>query len=340
MLNFGLRHFVRRGIPLIGLSLLMCLAILVVAPLSKSQSQKPLQVTPPRRSKKAASGSPRADGLRIEVNVVLVPVVVTDAMNRPIEGLEKENFILSENDERREIEYFSTEDAPISVGLLLDLSGSMKDKFTAEREAVTEFFRNANSQDDYFVITFSNRPKVLTQATQSIDAIQSSLETAMPTGKTAMLDAISIAMNRMRSARYDRRALLIVSDGGDNSSRISFRNVKRLVRDSDVDVYAIGLFDTALFKTFEELMGKSWLGEITDATGGRTLTIDSSTKIPEAAATISRLLRYQYVLGYRPNNAQPDGKRRRIKVQTINPSSERAQLQAHYKRGYVVPKED
>src|SRR5712671_818770 len=242
MLNFGLRHFVRRGIPLIGLSLLMCLAILVVAPLSKSQSQNPLQVTPPRKSKKAASGSPRADGLRIDVNVVLVPVVVTDAMNRPIEGLEKENFILSENDERREIEYFSTEDAPISVGLLLDLSGSMKDKFTAEREAVTEFFRNANSQDDYFVITFSNRPKVLTQATQSIDAIQSSLETAMPTGKTAMLDAISIAMNRMRSARYDRRALLIVSDGGDNSSRISFRNVKRLVRDSDVDVYAIGLF--------------------------------------------------------------------------------------------------
>jgi Ca-activated chloride channel family protein len=107
-----------------------------------------------------------------------------------------------------------------------------------------------------------------------------------------------------------------------------------------VDVYAIGLFDTGFFKSFEELMGKTWLNEITDATGGRTIKIDSSTKIPETAATISRLLRNQYVLGYRPNNARPDGKRRRIKVQTINASSERTQLQAHYKTGYVVPKED
>jgi len=274
------------------------------------------------------------------VNVVLVPVVVTDAMNRPIVGLEKKNFILSENDEQREIEYFSTEDSPISVGLLLDLSGSMKDKFNAEREAVTEFFRNANPQDDYFVITFSSRPKLLSVGTQSIDEIQSSLGTAIPDGKTAMLDAISIAMTRMRSAKYKRRALLIVSDGGDNSSRISFRNIKRLVRDSDVDVYAIGLFDTAFFKTFEELMGKTWLNEITDETGGRTIKVDSFKKIPETAATISRLLRNEYVLGYRPNNALPDGKRRRIKVQTINPSSQRTQLQAHYKRGYVVPKED
>lgn len=274
------------------------------------------------------------------MNVVLVPVVVTDAMNRPIVGLEKKNFILSENDEQREIEYFSTEDSPISVGLLLDLSGSMKDKFNAEREAVTEFFRNANPQDDYFVITFSSRPKLLSVGTQSIDEIQSSLGTAIPDGKTAMLDAISIAMTRMRSAKYKRRALLIVSDGGDNSSRISFRNIKRLVRDSDVDVYAIGLFDTAFFKTFEELMGKTWLNEITDETGGRTIKVDSFKKIPETAATISRLLRNEYVLGYRPNNALPDGKRRRIKVQTINPSSQRTQLQAHYKRGYVVPKED
>src|SRR5579872_611848 len=340
MINFGLRHFVRRGIPLIGLSSLMCLATLFLAPLSKSQSGRPLQAAPPRKSKKAASGKTSADALRVDVNVVLVPVVVTDAMNRPIVGLEKKNFILSENDEQREIEYFSTEDSPISVGLLLDLSGSMKDKFNAEREAVTEFFRNANPQDDYFVITFSSRPKLLSVGTQSIDEIQSSLGTAIPDGKTAMLDAISIAMTRMRSAKYKRRALLIVSDGGDNSSRISFRNIKRLVRDSDVDVYAIGLFDTAFFKTFEELMGKTWLNEITDETGGRTIKVDSFKKIPETAATISRLLRNEYVLGYRPNNALPDGKRRRIKVQTINPSSQRTQLQAHYKRGYVVPKED
>src|ERR1700704_3255564 len=150
MLIFCLRHIVRRGVPFIGLSSLVCVAILLFVPLSKSQSGRPLQGRSPGKSKKAISATLRTDALRVDVNVVLVPVVVTDAMNRPIAGLEKENFILSENNEQREIEYFSTEDAPISVGLLLDLSGSMKDKFTAEREAVTEFFRNANSQDDYF----------------------------------------------------------------------------------------------------------------------------------------------------------------------------------------------
>src|SRR3982074_153684 len=280
-----------------------------------------------------ASADTRVKPLRVNVNLVLVPVEVTDAMNHPITGLEKRNFVLFDNDEEQEIQYFYTEDSPISVGLLLDLSKSMANKFDAERSAVSEFFKNANSQDDYFVVTFSNHPEMLTEVTQSIGTMQSKLAAAIPNGSTAMLDAISLAMTRMHSAKYKRRALLIISDGGDNNSHHKYREIKSLVRDSDVEVYAIGLFDTSFFNTFEESIGKKWLSGITDATGGRTITVDSIDKMADAATTISRELRSQYVLGYRPSNALSDGKRRQIKVHVINSSASTVQLQAYYKRG-------
>jgi len=265
--------------------------------------------------------------------------MVTDAMNHPVTGLEKKNFVLSENDEQKEIQYFSTEDSPISVGLLVDVSKSMTDKVDAEREAISEFFKNANSEDDYFVVAFSSHPEMLTEVTQSIGTIQAKLGAVVPNGSTAMLDAISVAMTRMRSAKYKRRALLIISDGGDNNSHHKYREIKSLVRDSDVEVYAIGLFDTTFFKTYEEFMGKKWLSEITDATGGRTVTVDNVSKMGEAAAAISTEMRSQYVLGYRPSQVESDGKRRQIKVQVINPPMRDVQLQAYYKRGYVIPKE-
>lgn len=339
MVNIGSGSRVRYWLPLIGSSLLLCLATLAFTQSSESQSAGPSHPAPSSKSEQAGSGTTTAKPLHSNVNVVLVPVVVSDAMNHPITGLEKQNFVLTENDEEREIEYFSTEDSPISVGLLVDLSKSMTDKVDAEREAITEFFKSANSQDDYFVVAFSSHPEMLTEVTQSIGTIQTKLGQAIPNGSTAMLDAISLAMTRMRSAKYKRRALLIISDGGDNNSHHKFREIKNLVRDSDVEVYAIGLFDTTLFKTFEEYMGKKWLSEITDATGGRTITVDSLAKMGEAAATISTEIRYQYVLGYRPGTVATDGKRRQIKVRVINPPTVDAQLQANYKRGYVVPKE-
>lgn len=331
-LRVGLCSF-RRSLPVI-----LCLLALSFCTPAHSQITGPIAVSPRTPPREPDSAGAPVKPLRVDVNVVLVPVVVTDPMNHPITGLQKENFTLYENDEQREIEYFYTEDSPISVGLLLDLSKSMTEKFGSERQAVSEFFKNANAQDDYFVVTFASHPELLTEATQSIGTIEERLASATPNGSTAMLDAISMAMKRMRSAQYKRRALLIISDGGDNNSHQRFRDIKRLVRDSDVEVYAIGLFDTSFFKTFEEFMGKQWLSEITDATGGRTLTVDNVMKMPEAAAAISRELRNQYVLGYRAGNVVSDGKRRQIKVRVHNPTPGTAQLQASYKRGYLVPK--
>lgn len=339
MVNLGFGSRICSWLPFVGSSLSLCLVTLAITPLLHSQSDGPLRVPARDSSAEATPGEPQLKPLRVHVNVVLVPVVVADAMNHPIMGLEKQNFVLSDNDEQQEIQYFSAEDSPISVGLLVDVSKSMTDKVDAEREAVSEFFKNANQEDDYFVVAFSSQPEMLTDVTQSIGTIEAKLGTVVPNGSTAMLDAISTAMTRLRSAKHKRRALLIISDGGDNSSHHKYREIKSLVRDSDVEVYAIGLFDTAFFKTYEEFMGKKWLSEITDATGGRTVTVDNVSKMGEAAAAISTEMRSQYVLGYRPSNVLTDGKRRQIKVRVINPSTRDAQMQAYYKRGYVIPKE-
>jgi len=268
----------------------------------------------------------------------MVPVMVTDAMNRPVISLEKQDFALYEEDKPQQIRYFSAEEAPISIAVLFDVSKSMSDKIDTERAAIVEFFNNANPDDEYFPITFSDRPRLLANSTKSIDDVEKKLIAVEPGGPTAMLDAIYLAEATLRSARYKRRAIVIFSDGGDNASHYTMREIKRLVRESDVQIYAVGLFETFFFNTIEERLGKKWLSEITDVTGGRTITVDNRAKVPEAAATVSRELRTQYVLGYRPALARPSGggKWRKIKVRvtalaTHNP------LQAYYKKGYMAP---
>ena len=278
---------------------------------------------------------PRAQPLRADVDVVLVPVTVTDPMNRPVLGLKKQDFSVYEDKARQQVQYFSAEEGPISVGLLLDTSKSMANKFVTERAAAEEFFKNANPQDDYFVITFADRPRLLTASIQSMEDMQETLTSDTPDGHTALLDAIYLAIARMRTARYERRALLIISDGADNHSRYGLKEVRRLVEEANVDVYAIGIFDSMLFRSFEELMGKHWLGEITDVTGGQTVAAASLDKVPELAAALSRQMRNQYVLGYRPQKINGDGKWRKIKVQVAPPPGA-SRVQAHYKKGYMA----
>src|SRR6516164_848507 len=212
--------------------------------------------------------------IRKDVDLVLVPVTVTDPMNRLVTGLEKENFALTDNGQPQEIKHFSSEDAPISLGVIFDVSGSMANKIDKSRDAVVEFFRTANPQDEFFLITFSEKPEVLADFTTSIEDIQSKLIYATPKGRTALLDAIYLGMNRMRKAKYEKKALLIISDGGDNHSRYTESEIKSMVREADVQIYAIGLYDRD-FKTPEEREGPQLLTEISDVTGGRTFAIGS-----------------------------------------------------------------
>jgi Ca-activated chloride channel family protein len=280
--------------------------------------------------------STRTVAVRMSVDLVLIPVTVTDALNHPQTNLTRGNFKIYEGDRPEEIRYFSQEDSPISVGLLLDVSKSMQDKIDSERAAVEQFFRNANPQDDYFVITFNGRPRVLSDVTQSTNGIETELGLVEPSGPTALLDAVYLGISKLRNAKYSRRALVIISDGGDNSSRYKFREIKSIAAESDVMLYAIGIFDSTPFKSFEETMGRRWLSAMTDVTGGRTSTIKSTAKLPEQCALLSRELRSQYLLGYEPRDRKSDGKWHKIKV-VVSGLSESGQLHSYYRKGYFTP---
>lgn len=273
--------------------------------------------------------------LRVSADLVLVPITVTDTLNHPQTNLSRENFTVYEGEQAQEIRYFSSEDSPISVGLLLDISRSMQDKIDTERAAVSQFFENANPQDDYFVITFNNQPRVLSDVTQSTTGIENELGLVQPTGSTALLDAVYLGISKLRKARYSRRALVIISDGGDNASRYKLREIRNLISESDVMVYAIGLFTSGPFKSFEEVMGKRWLSTMTDITGGRTTTVESLAKLPEECAFLSRELRSQYVLGYRPHAVVSDGRWHKIKI-TVTKSSDGEQFRPYYRKGYYA----
>jgi len=275
--------------------------------------------------------------LRKNVDLVLVPVTIRDGMDRFVAGLDKDRFLLAENGQPQQIRSFSTDDAPISLGVIFDLSGSMKDKIDQSRKAVLEFFRSANPPDEFFLVTFSDRPELLVNFTSSIDEIQNSLPEATPRGATSLLDAIYLGISRMGKARYERRALLIISDGGDNRSRYTESEIDDMVRESDIQIYAMGLFNFH-GKTREEMHGPELLAGITDATGGQTYFIKSPRDLPDVAAKIGIDLRNQYVLGYHPSNPTHDGKWRKIKVK-VNPPEGSPRLHVYAKSGYYAASE-
>ena len=188
---------------------------------------------PGRRSRetKAMSARPN-ERIRVNVNLVLVPVTVTDPLNRLVTGLERQDFFLYENNALQKIKSFSSEDAPVSIGIIFDLSGSMTDKINRARNSILEFLRTANPQDEFFVIGFNDRPELISDFTNNVDNIEARLLTVKPGHRTALLDAIYFGLNKMKQAKNERKALLVVSDGGDNRSRYTENEVRAVVREA------------------------------------------------------------------------------------------------------------
>ena len=287
--------------------------------------------------RKNTPGKP-VQGLHLDVDLALVNVTVTDPYNRLVTGLDPDNFRVFEDNIEQEVVTFSAEDVPISIGVIFDLSGSMANKIGKAREAAIQFFKTANPQDEFFLVSFNERAELTSAFTNSVEDLQGRMMLTAPKGRTALLDAIYLGLSQMRGARNGKRALLILSDGGDNHSRYNESDIKRLVKEADTQLYAIGIFDPLGYRnrTPEELNGPSLLSEVTEMTGGRVFAVENLNDLPDIASKIGMELRNQYVLGYRPSNKAHDARWRKIKIKLRAPKG-LPPLNVYSKTGYYAP---
>jgi Ca-activated chloride channel family protein len=306
----------------------------LIAGIVYAQSQGPVQ--PPKLPSEAQIK--HAAEIKVDVDLALVNVSVTDPLNRLVTGLEKENFRVFEDGTEQEVVTLSSEDVPVSIGLIFDMSGSMSDKVDKARQAAVEFMRTANPLDQFFLVSFNDRAELSSGFTSSVDELQNRMMFTSSHGRTALLDAVYLGLSQMRGAHNGKRALLIISDGGDNHSRYSENDVKNFLKEADCQVYAIGIYDPIGLRSrsAEELNGPSLLSEMTEMTGGRVFPVDNLNELPDIAAKIGMELRNQYVLGYKPSNAQRDGLWRKIKVK-LKPPKGLPPLNVYAKTGYYAP---
>jgi Ca-activated chloride channel homolog len=295
----------------------------------------------PARSRENRPGNrtfPEAN-LRVDSSLVLIPAQVTTREGSPIMNLTRKNFQIFEDGAEQQITYFAKDDAPVSVGLLLDSSGSMKNKKQKESEAAAAFFRTANSDDEFFLIEFDNRPKLAVPFTADTDLLYHEITRSRPFGQTSLFDAIHMALDVMKRAHHDRKALVIISDGGDNRSRRTFTAIKGDMLEADVQLYAMGILNPEGVTpgSPEESKGPELLDELAELTGGRHFPVFNLGSLPEVSAQIGELLRNQYLLGYNPTNLSRDGRYREIRLDVAGLVD--SGMHIRYRKGYYAPQQ-
>ena len=285
--------------------------------------------------------APRAADLRVDVPLVLIPVHVTTSLGASVTNLSGENFHLFEDGVEQKITHFASEDAPLSIGVLFDASGSMRNKIRKSTEAAAAFFKTANADDEFFLIEFNERPKLAVPFTRDSDAICKHIARTHTLGRTSLLDAIHLALIQMKDARNLRKAIVIVSDGGDNRSRYTESEIMSAMREADVQVYAMGIFDSddTPKRTPEERNGPRLLDELARETGGRHFPVRNLNDLPAVCERIGNELRNQYLIGYSPANATEDGSYRHVKV-TVAAHDSAEKLRAHHRQGYYAGGQD
>jgi VWFA-related protein len=276
--------------------------------------------------------------IRVNSDLVLIPVTVLDHHDQSITGLEKEHFTLFEDKVEQVITHFTCEDAPISIGFVFDASGSMIDKLSTAREAVSRFLKAANPDDEFFLVQFNDRVELLQELTRQTQQLENRLMSISPNGQTALLDAIYQSIQAMKQSHNARKALILISDGGDNRSRHSMGEINKAVREADVQIYAIGIFDPPDMRTrtHEEVVGPALLDAVAKQTGGRLFEIGEVKDLPAVAAKVGMALRNQYVLGYAPTNMKRDGKYHQVKV-VVKLPKDYPKARTAWRRGYYAP---
>jgi VWFA-related protein len=287
----------------------------------------------------ATGSADRAAGnLRVDSNLVLIPVLVTDGSDRPVTGLERRHFRLLDDRAEQVISHFSAEDIPVSIGVVFDSSGSMGPKLKRSQAAVMEFLRTANPADEFSLVQINDRAQLIQGFTDRIEDIQNRLMFIGSRGRTALLDGILLSMNEMRHAKHSRKAILIISDGGDNNSRYTTRELKARLREMDVQVYSIGIMEPLPYRSRspEEADGAALLNTIAHQTGGQFFEAGDPDELPAIAVRVGSALRNQYVLGYVPSSDMRNGKYHKVQVKVDRPKGE-PQLRLSFRSGYFAP---
>lgn len=275
--------------------------------------------------------TPQAQAIASNRPVVLVPVTVTDPLGRFFKGLDQNAFEVYEDNVRQTILSFGGEDAPLSIGIVFDTSASMGDALEPCRLSVAEFFKTVNPEDEAFLVEFNDRPQVVVPLTHNLGDIQNALESTTPKGRTALRDGVYLALTEMAKAHNPHKVLMVISDGVDNSSRYNASEVINLIREADVQIYSIGIYETRL-----DVSGSEMLRSLSGPTGGRHFDVLNLGELRDVTAKIGIELRDQYVIGYRPVNQARDGKFRKVQVKIIQPRG-LPTLHSFWRTGYFAP---
>ncbi|HTR35786.1 MAG TPA: VWA domain-containing protein [Bryobacteraceae bacterium] len=273
-------------------------------------------------------GSARAKtAIRVDVNLVLIPVMVTDPYQRVVSGLRKQDFRLFEDGVQQNISQFFNGEEPVSIGIVFDASNSMHNKIAQSRQAIREVLNLSLPGDEFFLLKFSDRPESVCAFTTNVHEIEDGLESIQPGGWTSLYDAIYVGISHLKHANLGRKVLLVLSDGGDNDSRYTEREMKELVKESDVRIFAISVFEKS-----------PSLNSIAEESGGRAFRVRNLNELPDLAAKLSSEIHSEYVLGYSPTNRERDGKYRQVKVELL-PPQDVPRPSTSWKHGYYSPVE-
>ena len=323
----GLRSFGRFGI-----APKLCLLFLLVVLLAAGAYSQTPQATPPDDDD---NGNERPVAT-IKTDLVTLTLTVTDLYGRYVSGLGKNAFTIIDNNIQQDIEFFSDSDSPVSIGILFDVSGSMNgEKIRKAQKALERFINTSHPSDEYFLIAFNNRAQLLLDRTRDGEAVLRKLTLVQPKSNTALYDAVYLGAERVTRGTHQKKAMLIISDGQDNSSRYNFGEVRKLMKESDVVTYAVGIMDGGDAGSVLGMQGQAFLDELTSVTGGKSFYPQSDVEMDEIFERIALELRHQYSIGYTPKDFQPDGKWRKVKVK-VKPPRGLPRLTVRHREGYYA----
>ena len=297
----------------------------------------------PQPKPKTAIGSAsqsKDDVMSLAANVVSVPVSVLDREGRFASQLEKGNFEIFDEGVKQQIELFGQEDAPLAIGIVYDLSGSMQSQRERALATLGRFLESIHSEDEFFTVGISSKPTLLNDFTNDPKSIQGNVAFIQSRGRTALFDGVYLALEKIKQSKCPRRILIVISDGQDNNSRYGYRDLRNLVQETDVQLYAVGLSNIWGFNSEQMLMGRRVLRDLTSLTGGEVIFTRDETEMDSAFDRINATMRSQYNITFAVPVASRDGRWHKIKVRLVNTDEHAKDLVVRARPGYLAAKAD